>query len=319
MRNLEIHERSKRDGSPLVFCGSKRIDPNRTQSTVNRLQKKCFIASAGVHLLLLAILLIGPAFLSSKNKSEEVPVIDFIPEKLFDAPLASGGNRNAKPAPAVAAAVQPPPQVQQKPPAEKQREPDPPKATPKNQKPDPDSLEAKTEPKHRVLPISTEVVTRKTNTQSPSQKDSSTADNRAKERQLADARQKAAKQLATAAKVIGESTSSATTIQEYGPGSDGPTSASYAAWVRKVYEDAWEEPKDTASDDAVTKVTVTILRSGEVLSARITRPSGDSQVDSSVRRTLDRVTFIRPFPEGAKESERTYIINFNLKAKRGLA
>jgi hypothetical protein len=41
-------------------------------------------------------------------------------------------------------------------------------------------------------------------------------------------------------------------------------------------------------------------------------------VDASVQRTLDRVKFIAPFPEGATEKERTYIINFNLKAKRML-
>jgi hypothetical protein len=37
-----------------------------------------------------------------------------------------------------------------------------------------------------------------------------------------------------------------------------------------------------------------------------------------VQRTLDRVTFVAPFPDGAKEKERTFIINFNLKAKRML-
>ena len=48
------------------------------------------------------------------------------------------------------------------------------------------------------------------------------------------------------------------------------------------------------------------------------RPSGETGVDSSVQRTLDRIPFIAPFPEGAKEKERTYTINFNLKAKRGI-
>jgi TonB family protein len=55
-----------------------------------------------------------------------------------------------------------------------------------------------------------------------------------------------------------------------------------------------------------------------VISARIITPSGDPGVDASVQHTLDRVPFIAPFPEGAKEKERTYTINFNLKAKRSL-
>ena len=44
---------------------------------VNRLQKKCFIASAGFHLLLAVILLIGPGFLPSKNSQDDLPLLDF--------------------------------------------------------------------------------------------------------------------------------------------------------------------------------------------------------------------------------------------------
>jgi outer membrane biosynthesis protein TonB len=55
-----------------------------------------------------------------------------------------------------------------------------------------------------------------------------------------------------------------------------------------------------------------------VISALILSPSGDANVDSSVQRTLDRVTFVAPFPDGATEKERTFIINFNLKTKRML-
>ena len=61
---------------------------------------------------------------------------------------------------------------------------------------------------------------------------------------------------------------------------------------------------------------MTIAQDGSGSVGDIIQPSGDAQVDDSVRRTLDRVTFIAPFPEGAKENQRTYIINFNLKAKR---
>jgi fido (protein-threonine AMPylation protein) len=39
-------------------------------------------------------------------------------------------------------------------------------------------------------------------------------------------------------------------------------------------------------------------------------------VDHSIQATLDRVTFVAPFPEGAKDSQRTFIINFSLKAKK---
>ena len=126
-------------------------------------------------------------------------------------------------------------------------------------------------------------------------------------------------QFAAAAASIGKNLSSPTTIEDFGPGGGGPSYANYAATVKKIYEEAWQEPDDATTEDAITKVTVTIGSDGYVLSSHISRSSGDSQVDRSVQRTLDRVRFIAPFPDGAKEKQRTYIIHFNLRAKRGLA
>ncbi|MBU6410693.1 MAG: energy transducer TonB, partial [Verrucomicrobia bacterium] len=77
-------------------------------------------------------------------------------------------------------------------------------------------------------------------------------------------------------------------------------------------------PDNAQNDEANVKVTVTIARDGTVVSARIIGPSDDPGVDASVQRTLERVKFIAPFPEGSTEKERTYTINFNLKAKRML-
>jgi len=102
------------------------------------------------------------------------------------------------------------------------------------------------------------------------------------------------------------------------PGDSSVAYANYAAVVKSVYEQAWVPPDTAQNDDANTKVTVTIASDGTVVSASIIAASGDAGVDASVQRTLDRVTFIAPFPEGAKEKERPYTINFNLKAKRML-
>lgn len=281
---------------------------------MNRLHKKCLVASAGVHGLLLLILFVGPAFLSSKTQSEDLPILDFYPSKLFDANVSGGGNRNA---PRAIPAPAPPPQVTQAQPAPaKVREPDPPKVVLKHELVDPDGFE--NEPKHRVPQISTKMVTR-SKTRPKAKEKSEDADNQAQQQQVLNARKRLARDFAIAAQNISESTSSATSIEEYGPGTGGPAYASYAAWVKTVYENAWQAPEDSATDDAITKVSVTIGRDGTVLSSRIVRPSGDSPVDKSVQRTLDRVSFIAPFPEGAKDKQRTYIINFNLKAKRGLA
>ena len=102
------------------------------------------------------------------------------------------------------------------------------------------------------------------------------------------------------------------------PGTGSVSYANYASVVKSVYERAWRTPNDASNDDANTRVSVTIGSDGTVISSHILDPSGDAAVDASVQRTLDNVNFIAPFPDGAKEKEKTFIINFNLKAKRML-
>ena len=136
---------------------------------------------------------------------------------------------------------------------------------------------------------------------------------------MAEARRHASDAVGSATRSLRANLSSTTTIQtDYGPGEGGVAYANYAQLVKSIYENAWVPPDVTANDDAITKVTVTIASDGDVLSARILRACGEPRVDSSVQRTLDRVTRIAPFPEGAREKQRTYTINFNLKAKRAL-
>ena len=72
---------------------------------MNRLQKKCVIVTAGVHLLLLLILIVGPAFFSAEAESGRFEVLDVIPANLMDAAFNSGV-ANATPPPAP---VTPPP------------------------------------------------------------------------------------------------------------------------------------------------------------------------------------------------------------------
>ena len=75
---------------------------------MNRLQKKCVIATAGIHLLLLTILVFGPAFFNPQPKPDDTQLLDVIPANLVDVALNSGV-RNATP-PAPAPVVTPPPQ-----------------------------------------------------------------------------------------------------------------------------------------------------------------------------------------------------------------
>ena len=74
---------------------------------MDRLQKKCFLASTGLHLLLLLILLVGPAFVSSRSKPDNLPILDFVSLKTVDALISGGGNPDAKPPPAPLVKPQP--------------------------------------------------------------------------------------------------------------------------------------------------------------------------------------------------------------------
>lgn len=62
---------------------------------MNRLGQKCAIASIGLHLLLLVVLVVGPAFVGAKSKPEDnMPILDFIPIKTTDDKVSGGGNPN---------------------------------------------------------------------------------------------------------------------------------------------------------------------------------------------------------------------------------
>ena len=269
---------------------------------MNRLQKKCVIGIVGVHLLLGVILVVGPAFFYSKPKADDLQVLDVIPANLIDAAFNSGV-ANAAPLPPAPVTLPPPPPptpvVTPPAPAPQKVEKTEPVKPP--DKLSPENLEpvktSKTEP--RKIQISTQLVARTAPQNSP------TTDN--SQQRLARASQSVLQKLKN-------NLTLGTTIDM--PGNSSVAYANYASAVKSIYEQAWVPPDNADNDEANTKVSVTIANDGTVISAHIVTPSGDAGVDASVQRTLNRVTFIKQFPDGAKEKERTYIINFNLKTKR---
>ena len=281
---------------------------------MNRLQKKCLLATTGFHLLLVVILFVGPGFFTSKPKPDDTQVLDVIPANLIDAAF-SGGVKNATPPPPTPIVKPPEPVVTPTP------TPEPPKPEvkhepikpPEPEKLSPEALTPVVKPKpikpHEVTPDLKNKVTH-----TVPKVDPATAEAEKAAREAAKEARRRAAAFAAAAHSIKANSSSATTVDMPGPGS--VSYANYVSVVKSIYEQAWTPPDDTASDDAIAKVSVTISRDGAVISSRILNPSGDASVDRSVQRTLDRVTFVAPFPDGAKEKERTFIINFNLKAKR---
>ena len=269
---------------------------------MNRLQKKCLLATAGFHLLLLVILLVGPAFFSPKPKPDDLQLLDVIPANTIAAALNSGVE-NAQP-PAPTPVVTPPTPAPQPPPVQPptlmQRVEQFFKPAPEKLPPD-DSAKLK---EHVIKPDLNPVthVAPKNTTATTAPDDSQ--------------KNAKAKALASALKALRSNLSSGTTIDM--PGNSSVAYANYASIVKSVYTQAWTPPDDTTSDDANVKVSITIANDGTVISAHIIGASGDASVDNSVQKTLDRVQLIAPFPDGAKEKERNYVINFNLKAKRML-
>ena len=308
---------------------------------MNRLQKKCLVASSGFHGFLLLILAFGSAFFVAKEKPTTVPKLQFVPSRIVEGALAGGGGnpniarsddvQNGEtlvpqpPPPAPVQKVQPPrpqpPAPEPEPPKPEVKQPTKPevsqnKTTPKVTEPVKPKVVEKPEAKPRIdLSELKEVV--RTDTEKRKQKEEAEARERARQIAAANAqRQKAADSIGKAANSLRSGFSSGTKVDVGGPG--GEAYASYGAFVQAAYEDAWTILPDLNDDDALAVIRVTISRHGAVLESRITRRSGNAIMDKSVQRAIDRVKDqgLPPFPESIKDAQRSFTIEFNLKAKR---
>src|SRR2546428_4252712 len=113
-------------------------------SRMTRFEKKCLIASTGMHLFLLLLLVFGSAFFVSKERPPTNPRVKIYPSRIVEAALAGGGgNPRITPSDDVQKGVpNPAAPVLTTPPAKPQTRPAPPEA--KVEKVD------KTPPKHKI-------------------------------------------------------------------------------------------------------------------------------------------------------------------------
>jgi outer membrane biosynthesis protein TonB len=307
---------------------------------MNRLQTKCYIASATLHGLLVLVLLVGPAFLAPKAPVNDLPLLTMIPAKLVDEAIFGGGAPGqpaatpapaptpvstlplaVKPAPLPAPAAPKPIQPVVKP-TPKAAEPEaielpkPPKPTTKEPDETAVDLEKRPKPSGKILPeVTLTPVVRK------SGKASAEANKKAQAR--ADAQERAeamASYQKNVNKVIGgirSGLSSSVTIEGIGEGGTGGVAyANYGQAIASLFDHAWYDPPTEIADNSLTTlVRVVISRDGTVL-ARIVRRSGNVVLDKSVERAMLRVRTVPLFPEGAKDNERIYQFKYNLEAKR---
>lgn len=307
---------------------------------LDRLQKKCLVGSTLFHGFLLLLLLFGSAFFVAREKPMNLPRINVVPSRLIDDALAGGGGNpnlvrtdDQQKGQTLAPQPVPPPieKVQPKPtPPEPVRPPIAPKEVPKSvveKTPAIKPSDLKLEPKPKETPKPADDIFSQLKPIKPTKADREKARKEAeaqeKARQAADAarqtrlaRERLAKAIGSATTALQRGFQSGTKVEVGGPG--GEAYANYAAFVQAMYDEAWKVKPDFADDDASVSVKVTIARDGRVTDSRIIRRSGLSLMDKSVQRALDEVRRkgLPPFPQGSRDAERTFEIEFNLKAKR---
>ncbi len=282
---------------------------------MSRLQKKCLIASGGMHLLLALILIVSAGFKSAPEAPEEVTLLKIIPLKAIDGNFSGGGN------PSVKLPEQKP--VQATPPKAKETEPEPVKtpaekivnSVPKEiTKPKPD-LTAKIVEKNLPKKSETQI---KIDTSKPIQRNSADTKTALPNAAKIAADQKARRTaVANAANAILKNSSKATIVDMPGQGG-GEAYADYRSIVYTLYYENWIAPDDLADDESATTARIVVARDGNVISFSIEKKSGRIALDQSVEAVLHRVQKLPPFPSSTKDSQRTFIIKFNLKAKQSI-
>ncbi len=303
---------------------------------MNRFQKKCLVGSAMTHGLLLVVLIFGTAFFTSDQKPiESAHIIE-----LIDFTVTDSKTRGGNPAPATATPVQtaslPPPEPVRPKPAlpepERERVVEPPKPKPTEPKETVSELPTPKKPK-KVLPEPAPKQTAKVTPKAEPTKrivdiSKPTVRNVRDKQAEADAAEKAERAvqqrirnqqiaaLTGARRNLEQNLSSGTTIEMPG-GIGGQAEVNYGDLVLKKYDDTWFAPAEVSDNEAIVKARVVIARNGNVISADVIKASGNVSLDKSVRRALE-LRFIHPFPAGSRDTQRTYIINFNLKTKRGI-
>ncbi len=299
---------------------------------MDRSQKKCLIASASLHGFLCLLLVFSSAFFVAKEKPVTFSKLQFVPSKFVeDAMAGGGGNPNIARTDDVQKGSPDAPKHLINPPAQaaRQQQPTPPapepappkiKTTPKvtdnakNKVPD-----KPTSAKPRIdINADLKQVTR---TSDDKRKQQEEAEAREAQRQYNAAvaaanaaRQQLAKRFNQAAGDLQRGFSDGTRIEVGGPG--GEAYAGYGMFVQDAFARAWIVLQDLSDDDAVAVIRVRVSREGRVIEARFLERSPNATMNKSVQRAMDAVKKLPPFPESIKDSERSFTIEFNLKAKR---
>lgn len=294
---------------------------------MDRVQKRCFTASLTLHSLLVGVVLFGSAFFASRERTETIPVLTFIPDIATDGQFAGGGHRVAgtpAPTPPANRQVQPPvTQPASTPPSTPARIPA--RASEPSRPSNTHQTAVEPRPQSRIqLPDSALRPVDRGGKKSDDRKSprapapNTARSNESPNSSASTGRNQLAASIQKSLNRIGNSTSGSTTVESPGDGTGGAFYAPYAAIIRAIYMEAWQRPEELNDGAAVTEVEIEVAKDGTVISSRIVDPSGNARVDRSVQDALNRVRFIKEFPASWKEQRRTFRIRFDLKVREQL-
>jgi TonB family protein len=291
---------------------------------MNRLQKKCFVFSLGLHGLLAVILLGSAAF---RNRSEETdpPILSLIPANVLDQ-AGSGGGQPAPAIPSAQVVAAPQPQIQpvaMRPRTEPQPAPPHPVTRAEIPKPQPPVEEthplasvdtasprpAKTHHQHEIHPTFTPAG--KT-TDHAEKSETSEASSKASARSEARRLNEIENSLDHLASGVQTSAAGRTVVNVEGIGGGGAASARYGSVVYTYYYTAWSQPEGAARNSGWPEARIVVARDGSIITAELVSPSGEATLDKSVRRALDLVKKLPPFPASISEEQLTFRIQFML-------
>jgi len=278
---------------------------------MSRSQKKCLMVSAGLHLGLLSSVVLLSAFRPAAPAALEFQPLDFTPVVTTFDNMSGGGDPHGQtppppPAPAVQKPAPPAPrQLAPEPPPKLEEESFTPSPRPTRKRPQIDPSQVVTRPLHE----------KKSKVKPKENEEDTQAQDRELARAAAEARRRLVGELGQVASAIGNSRSGPISIKLKGPGGGGLPYANFLQGVWSVYDREWIIPDGATDSDAKTVAEITVARDGAVVSAIISRSSGNAAVDQSVQLTLDRVRRVPPLPPDSEQDKVTVTIYFDARSQ----
>lgn len=278
---------------------------------MSRLQKHCVLVSTGLHLLLLVALLFGSGFRSKQPEQLDIKPFHMMSssviESLLDDPADAAGKQEPEPVIKTPVAEPPPEEI---------KEPEPPKAEPA---PRPEPV---VKPKPKPEPTKVPVISKRIQKPKPKPAKPVIKVSRVYKTNTSKRKPSASHQPPRVTRPSVPKVTLNQNLNKVGGGSrlkgvttiSGSSLGKYGLLVQSAYDRQWRQPNGISNRDLTVKVKVVVAKDGSIQSAKISQSSGISAMDQSIERAIQMVQRIsEPPPKGASLSNRTFILNFNLK------